>query len=156
MAVKSLSKFLRTAHISNYNRLVLASWSYQWVTPSTSANSMTVLFIRLDHLLVLDVPDLYSSIKCADTQVFSLLTPSNRSDHAVICKTDQLCHTFSVSVPDVHWSVKCYSKSIFCWPVHQIQIEVIAEVWRIKNSKRLSRNFSYFINQKFLSRAATS
>ena len=86
--------------------------------------------------LLLDVPDLYLAVEGAHAQVAAPLTPRDGRDPVALTEIDELGHARCVRVPDEHSLPKGNSEGVLLRPVHEVEVEVVAEVRSVQDSER--------------------
>jgi len=105
---------------------------------------------------VLHVPDLHLAVERAHRQVTATLTPRDRGDLVNIAEVDELIDTAGVGVPDVDTLAESHCQLVRLAPVHQVQVEVITQVGRIKYTEGLLGNLPDPVDQVVIALAATT
>lgn len=131
-----------SSHVSWHDGSVPWTCGNNGSVPWNGADPSEVASLASDHLAVIGVPDLSVSAIGTNSEMLTFIAPSYTRDRVVSGEFAQFFDLRSASTPNVDRSVEADSKDVVCSPVHQIQVEVVLEVWCVKYFVRCFDDFA--------------
>ena len=101
-----------------------------------------------NHRLLLDVPDLHLAIEGAHAQVAAALTPGDRRDSVALAEVHKLGHARCIGVPYEDSLSEGDSQGVLLRPVHEVEVEVVAEVGSVEDSEGHRSYLSDLVDEK--------
>lgn len=137
-----VSQAIPSSHVSWHDGSVpWTSGNYRSI-PWNGADPSEVASLAPDHLAVICIPYLSVSAIGSNGEMLTSIAPSHARYRVVSGEFAQFFDLRSASTPNVDRSVEADSKDVVCSPVHQIEVEVVLEVWCVKDFVRCFNDFA--------------
>ena len=122
--------------------VIAATRAQEAIVPSDGTDATIVAAKRLQELILGCVPDLQLSRVRAHCKKGTITGPLHACNTVIRPNIAQLRHLAVLSGPEVDAGAEADRQDVLCGPVHQVEVEIVLQAWRIEHLKRLLRNHS--------------
>ena len=122
--------------------MIAGACAQETIIPGDGANATLVAAHRLQQLVLRCIPDLQFTRVRAYSKQGSVAGPLDASDPVLGANVAQLGDLAVLSGPEVDAGAEADRQDVLRGPVHQVEVEIVLQAWRIEHLKRLLRNHS--------------